>query len=262
LTVHEVEDAGEVRNGVPVLERAIEILGILERYPEGVSIRDLTEQLNQPRSTVYRILNTLHRHAFVRRTSAGVYVLGSRLLALASQVRVDVAAFDLVAISTRHMRRLANETGEACKISVPDGAGKVHIIAAVPGTQSYALHPAVGQTFPLHAGAASKMIMAHLPQEELEAVLKNPLPQFTSRTLVDPKKLQAELRRIKQQGWAEDRGEHGSSVHALAAPIVDKGGTVIAALSIPFLAEKGSDSRALLKEAVIAAAAAISNDIP
>jgi len=247
------------KNGVPVLERTMEILGLLERRPEGKNIRDLTKDLGVPRSTVYRILNTLQAHRVVRRNLDGTYVLGPRLLALASHVSPE-ATYDVMAIAQPVMARLAEETGEGNKLSVLDRDSAL-VVAATPGTQEYGLHPAVGQSFPLHAGAASKVIMAHLAKEELDRLLAQPLKKYTQHTLTDPAKLRAELTRIRNQGWAQDRGEHVGSVCALAAPIYDPSGKFLAALSVPFLAGKDGTQRELLRHAVVAAAQEISGRI-
>src|SRR4051812_9193627 len=106
------DEDGKDKNGVPVLERMMEILSSLELQPQGESIRGLSEQLSVPRSTVYRILNTLHSHNIVQRRLDGSYVLGPRLLSLASKVRSGTA-FDLVAVAQADMKKLADISGEA-----------------------------------------------------------------------------------------------------------------------------------------------------
>ena len=234
------------------------VLGLLEHRPAGVSIRDLCQALGQPRSTIYRILNTLERHAVVRRTLAGNYVLGPRLLEFAAHVRIEGVHEDLARLAQPHLHRLSEETGEASKISVRYG-DRVLAIAAAQSTHGYGLTPTVGQDFPLHAGAASKVLLAHVTAEELDTLLAAELSKFTPSTITDPDDLRRELKSIRTQGWAEDRGEHGSSVHAFAAPVLDADGRVIAAVSIPFLADKEQQGREILRSAVIKVGAEISD---
>jgi DNA-binding IclR family transcriptional regulator len=90
--MHE-DEAGErpARNGLPVIDRLGDLLDFLEQHPAGATIRDLTRSLELPRSSVYRSLNTLEAHGIVRRSPAGAYTLGPRLLALAAQVVMDPA---------------------------------------------------------------------------------------------------------------------------------------------------------------------------
>src|SRR5882724_3782177 len=189
------------KHRIPVIDRMMDVLFFLEKRSGGATIRDLVDRLRLPRTTVYRILNTLQFHDVVRRSSDGSYRLGPRLLALAARAIGDAHDFDLAALSKPHLERLSHETGEACKLSVRDGDG-VLVVAGAQGTREYALTVVPGQRLPLHAGAASKILLAFAPKDELTEFLGRPLARYTSRTLIDWKRLQAELARIRRQGWA------------------------------------------------------------
>ncbi|HET6469567.1 MAG TPA: IclR family transcriptional regulator [Geminicoccaceae bacterium] len=256
------ESDGEAldRHRIPVIDRMMEVLGLLERRPNGTTIRELVDALHLPRTTVYRILNTLQVHGMVRRSAAGSYALGPRLLALAARVLGDAQDYDLAALALPHLERLAEQTGEGSKLSVLDGDG-ILVIAAAQGTRDYALTVVPGQRLPLHAGAASKVLLAHLPEAELAALLEKPLAGYTGRTLTDPRRLEAELARIRRQGWAQDKGEYAPSIQAFAAPVPDRAGRVVAALSVPWLA--GADAARIekIRASVIAAAGAIAADL-
>ena len=220
---------------VPVIDRMMEVLEELNHQPAGQSVRQLTEKLKQPRTTIYRILNTLQRHEMVRRDDAGSYHLGIRLLHLASHVASKATDFDLASLSQPFLDRLAAELGEGVKLSVMDGEGVI-VLAAARGRREYSLTVTPGQRLPVHAGAASKVLLAHLPVAEIEAWLSQPLLAYTPKTIADPKRLRSELLRVKRLGWARDKGENAVSIHAFAAPVTRLGGAVIAALSVPFLA--------------------------
>jgi DNA-binding IclR family transcriptional regulator len=249
------------RHTVPVIDRMMEVLGALEHRDSGLSIRALTEALRLPRTTIYRILNTLHRHGMVWRDEAGAYHLGRRLLTLAAHVAARVSDIDLAAICQPYLDRLAADLGEGVKLSVIDQQG-VLVLAAAPGRREYALTVAPGQRLPLHAGAASKLLLAHLPRAELDEWLSRPLAAYTARTITDPKRLRAELARIRRQGWGRDLGEHAPSIMAFAAPVFSDGGKLEAALSVPFLA--GVEPRRMeeIRLAAIASAKAMSAAMP
>ncbi|WP_306795386.1 IclR family transcriptional regulator C-terminal domain-containing protein, partial [Cohnella sp. GbtcB17] len=91
------------------------------------------------------------------------------------------------------------------KLSVIDQDG-ILVLAASQGRREYALTVAPGQRMPIHAGAASKMLLAHLSPEELVVWLDKPLIGYTPKSITDPKRLMTELTRIKRLGWAQDRG--------------------------------------------------------
>lgn len=249
------------RHRIPVIDRMMDVLTMLERRAGGATIRDLVDHLDLPRTTVYRILNTLQFHDMVRRTANGGYRLGPRLMALASRAVGDTADYDLAAIAQPHLERLAAETGEGCKISVLDGDGIV-VIAAANGKREYALTVVPGQRLPIHAGAAGKVLLANLPKAELAERLADTFERFTQKTLVDSRKLAVELARIRRQGWAHDKGEYSQSIHAFAAPVADRNGRVVAALSVPFLAGAKPSHVETLRAAAIATAHAISADLP
>ncbi len=250
-----------VRNGVPVLERTLDMLAVFEREPEGATIRGLMQELGLPRSTVYRILNTLLAHRIVRRSSDGVFSLGPRITALAARVKTDGSSYDLAEIATPVAQQLRDELGEPTKLSVRDG-DRAKVIVAVLGRHEFTPAPSIGTSYPLHAGAASKMIMAHMSPADLERHLSAPLVRYTPRTITEPEKLRADLARIRKQGFAMDMGEHSLSVHAVAAPVVDPAGRFLGALSIPYLADKDAETRERLRAGVVQAAAAISARIP
>jgi DNA-binding IclR family transcriptional regulator len=246
---------------VPVIGRMMDVLAVLETRPDGATLRDLVDLLRVPRTTVYRILNTLHHHDMVRRSTEGSYRLGSRLIILAAHTVADTRDYDLATLSKPHLTRLSEDTGEGSKISVLDGSG-ILVIAGANGGREYALTIVPGQRLPLHAGAAGKVLLASLPKAEQTECLRGALVRYTSRTLVDPTRLKTELARIKRQGWAKDKGEYAPSIWAFAAPIPDWSGKVVAALSVPFLAGASASHIEDIRAATIAGAAAIASDIP
>src|SRR5580693_3988994 len=101
----------------------MEMLFVLEKRPDGATIRDLVEALGVPRTTVYRILNTLEHHDVVRRSGEGLYRLGPRLLRLAARSIGDSKGYDIATIAPPFLRSLSSETGEGSKISIVDGEG-------------------------------------------------------------------------------------------------------------------------------------------
>lgn len=249
------------RHRIPAIDRAAKVLGVLERQAAGATIRDLAEALRLPRTSVYRIVNSLELHQIVQRATDGAYSLGPRLLALAARVQADRERIDLASIAPPVLQRIASELGESTKVSVLDG-DTVLVVAAVTGRREYALAVTAGQRMPLHAGAAGKVLLASLDARAREAVLAGPLTSHTPRTLIDRQRLLAELARVRRQGWARDQGEFLVSVHAFAAPIRDRAGSIVGALSLPFLAGTEAARRTTLRQTVLDGAAAIAAAIP
>jgi DNA-binding IclR family transcriptional regulator len=246
---------------IPVIDRMMEMLFVLEKRPDGATIRDFVESLRMPRTTVYRILNTLQRHDVVSRSSQGAYRLGPRLLGLAARSIGNGQGFDLAALAKPHLESLSAETGESSKISVIDGEDLM-VIAAASGKREYALTVVPGQRLPLHAGAAGKTLLAYLPENEVDRRLLQTLGRYTPRTLTDSRRLRRELASIRRQGWAQDKGEYSPSIHAFAAPVLSRDGAIVAALSAPFVAGARAEHVDKIREAVIAAARHIAAALP
>jgi DNA-binding IclR family transcriptional regulator len=242
---------------IPAIDRMMGVLSALAEQPDGATITALTAALALPRSTVYRILNTLEAHDVVQRHDSGCYRLGQRLRTLAAHVPSGVAQLDLAALAQPFLDEVAISAGHSVKLSVLDGEG-VLVLVAAQGRRPYALGVTPGQRMPINAGAAGKLLFAFEPPERQVVWLSHPLAAFTSRTITDPKRLKAEAARIRRQGWAQDRGESAPSIYAFAAPIRDHGGQVLAALSIPFLHGTESEQAEDIRLAVIGLADKIS----
>lgn len=257
----DINDEAAQKHRVPVIDKMMDVLVHLERQTGGTTISDIVTALVVPRTTIYRILNTLQLHDMVRRDQNGAYFLGRRLLSLAAHVAPGGHQVDLITLAQPHLDRLSNELGEGVKLSILDDAG-ILVLSAVQGRREYALSVAPGQRMPIHAGAASKLLMAHLPPAELEHWLTKPMAAFSSKTITDPKRLSAELERIRRQGWAQDKGENGPSIQAFAAPVFDSDKKVVAAISVPFLAGTLADRMTIIRLAVIEAARTMSESMP
>jgi len=257
----DIAEGAGARHTIPVIDRMMDVLAKIEHRGDGLTISELARQLPVPRTTIYRILNTLQRHGMVRRDDSGAYRLGRRLLSLAAQVASRVSEIDMAAICQPYMARLAVELGEGVKLSVLDEDG-VLVLAAAQGRREYALAVTPGQRVPAHAGAASKLLLAYLPPVERDAWLARPLIAHTAKTITDPRRLRSELARIKRLAWARDKGEHAPSIQAFAAPVFAADGRMVAALSVPFLAGAEPSRMEEIRLAAIDTARAITAAMP
>jgi DNA-binding IclR family transcriptional regulator len=220
-------------NLVPAVEKAVLIIQHLESYREPLTLTRISSDVGLPRSSTFRILCTLEQYGYVVRDGGGQgYSLGTRFIPLAQKV---MAQMDLPIVANPYMERLTRETSQTSKLSVLYGGG-VMTIHRVQSPHEISIAPQIGKTFPIHAGAASKLLLAYAPEELAKEVLEQPLQAYTPSTIVDPLLLAEELRKIRRNGYAVDNEEHAVGVRALACPVFGAYGQVIAALSIPFIA--------------------------
>jgi DNA-binding IclR family transcriptional regulator len=220
----------EAEHGIPAIDRAVDILECLAGCREPLSIREITRRTGLVRSTVYRSLNTLAARGLVREAADRAFNLGPQQLRLARAVPQGA---DLVTLARPIIAEAAVALELSVKLSVLDGDDAL-VVATAEAPRAYTITTQVGRRFPLHAGGASKMLLAAAPEELRRAYLARPLRAFTRRTLTDPKALGRELGGIVEAGFALDRGEYADGVFAAAVPVIDRSGACIAAISAPF----------------------------
>jgi DNA-binding IclR family transcriptional regulator len=130
-----------------------------------------------------------------------------------------------------YMTELARRLGETCDLSVYD-RGEVFYIEVVQGNHTLTISAAVGRSLPAHCTASGKVLLAHLSPEALDLALSQPLPAYTDRTIIRPEALRKELEAVRSQGIASDDEEFEVGIRAVSAPIRDREGKVIAAMSV------------------------------
>jgi DNA-binding IclR family transcriptional regulator len=212
----------------------LDILEFLEVRDEPQTLTQIVSGLGLPKASVHRLLTTLRTRGYIEQERPrGGYGLGLRVLRLAARARERM---DLASVAQPFLKRLAEETGESCQLSVRSGSQALCIArAASPEHPGVSLTGSVGSVFPLHAAAVGKVLLAHAPTVERELYLTRHLAAYTPQTHDAPDALAAELDAVRLAGLAHDREEYKRGLSALAAPIFDESGDVVAALALPFL---------------------------
>ncbi|MCA3263798.1 MAG: IclR family transcriptional regulator [Telmatospirillum sp.] len=245
----------------PILDKSLMLLNELAGQGNGLSMADLASRLRVPRSSVYRILNSLLAYRFVQKSdNSPLYRLGTRIEELAQLAAPDNMRARLVARAGPGMARLVATLGEACKLSVRDD-DQVETIHALLSPADYGLTIKVGRRGPIHTGGSGKALLAFLPEAERERLIAGPLAAFTPYTITDPELLRETLAEIRRQGFAEDNAELRAGIRSVAAPIFSDAETPVAALSVPFLGEPTPDRVHLIRREVLETARSISADL-
>lgn len=243
-------------NSNPTIERMMLILEALEGSSIALSQAELVEQTGLARSTVYRMLNSLTECGLLREVAGGRFSLGGRLLQFADKITPDSDFISKVRFLQPILDKLASDIGQTCKISVFD-RGAIMVVAGALARTPHAMSFTIGEYLPLHAGGASKVLMAALDEQDRRKFLSRDLPALSEKTITDSEEFEREIATVRRNGWSEDRGEYSTSVCSFAAPILDGRNHVIAALSVPFVSTTSSDARAILLEQTLAGAEAL-----
>jgi IclR family transcriptional regulator, acetate operon repressor len=221
-------------SGIRVIARAADILKTLGQHPEGLTLREIANQVNLPRSTVQRIVKALDDANFVIAASptSGVR-LGPALTLLAGSAK----QIDIVQICRPLLIKLNKDCGETVDFAVL-GNDKAVVVDQIPGIHRLVAVTAIGSSLPLHASASGKALLAQLPAHELASLRKRyRLVQFTKNTLRDWAALEAELAQIRRDGIAYDQEECFAGIRCVAEAICGPNGEV-GAVSIPVPGER------------------------
>lgn len=246
-------------NSNPTIERMMQILKALERVPDGLTQAELVGQTGLARSTVYRMLNSLCECEILRESAPGRFMLGGRLIRLASKVTPSSDLISKIRFLQPVLDKLSWDIGQTCKLSVLE-RGAIMVVAGALARTPHAMSYTIGEYLPLHAGGASKVLMASIEPSALEALIAKRLPKLTERTIIDRDQFREEIEKVRNQGWAEDTGEYSLSVCSFAAPVSDASGAVVAALSVPFMAVTPAEQRDVILHETIAGAEKISEE--
>ena len=239
---------------VQSIRRAFAVLDALAVGPVGVT--QLAAATRLPKSTVARLLDTMQAEGVVQQVPGDArYRLGSRIATLAGGLHETRG---LVATAHPTLVELAERTGEATGLSVPDGA-LVHYVDQVDTPNPVSVRDWTGSRLPMHAVSSGQVLLAFRPVAALEYYLERPLERFTERTLVDPEALRARLRDVRRDGYAWVREEFSDGISSVAAPVASADGEVIAAVHVhgPSYRFPVSGTEAKVAAAVVAAAAQV-----
>jgi DNA-binding IclR family transcriptional regulator len=222
-----VTHATETAPGVQSVDRALTILGILARLGEA-GVTEIAGELAVHKSTAFRLVATLESHGMVEQNEdRGKYRLGVGVLRLAG---ATTARLDVVQEARPVCRKLAADSGETVNIAVLSDRSALYL-DQVAGQSALQSHNWVGQHIPLHATSNGKVLLSGLSGEEVDQRLPR-LPSYTPGTVTSRARLRRELAEVREQGYAVAVDELEVGLTAIAAPIRNAHGDVIASLSV------------------------------
>lgn len=220
-------------NLVQTIERASSILDILGQSPQGISVRELSAKIKLPKGTTHRLLSSLSYFGYVRQDSkTRNYFLGLKLVELGNLL---LSQLDLRKEAEPFLRDLAERTKETVHLVFLDRSEIVYIDKVETDQNPGGLRMAsrVGLRNPAHSCAVGKVLLASLPEGELDNLIKEKgLPKRTENTITDSTRLKEHLNLARTQGYAIDDEENEKGIRCVAAPIYNEVGKVVAAISI------------------------------
>ena len=204
------------------MQRAIAILDELAAAQGELGTNEIARRTGINVSTISRILATLASGGLVDHVaSTGRYRMGAGVVRLA-----NAAGLDLRSLARPALEELARHVGETATLSVP-GEHEAFTLDFVPSQLTVRSVAEVGRISVAHATAVGKVFLAHggtLPD--------GPLRAFTDRTITDRGVLDIEVAAIRERGWGQALGEREADLNAVAAPVLDRSGHLVAILGV------------------------------
>jgi DNA-binding IclR family transcriptional regulator len=228
----EQETKSEYTNLVPAVDQAARILICLAKSQSSkINLTDICRSVGIHKSKGYSILSTLQRFGFVQRNSAGkTYSLGLGLISLSRKV---LDSLDYGAMAGPFLEILAKKTHSTALFGINNDRN-VFIVAKSEGDRNFGVTIRTGHRFSITSGAHGKAIVAFMPEEDRKAIMKQKKLYFHGEDFskLDRKRLEIELARCREDGFAVDLGGLKSGVKAIASPVFDSEGRIIGSLLV------------------------------
>jgi IclR family acetate operon transcriptional repressor len=217
--------------------RVLDILDLLHRAPDGVTLGEVADGTGMPKSSAFRYLTTLEARGYAQKEPTGVYRLGMALVSYhAGQLEV------LSARARPVLEELRDRYDETVNIGVLDG-GRVVYVEIVESRRGMRFAARPGDREPIHCTALGKAIASTLHDDQLRAILTaEGMPQRTARTITDADLFVKEIQEVRRTGFALDDRENEEDGRCVAVPVL--GIRVPAAVSLSAPAARFSEEDA------------------
>lgn len=222
-------DGAGKRLPIASLIKSLRVLEELAMAGGSSSVADLIARSGLERTTVQRILRTLHAEGYVERTARGEYGVAPRGYVLGVMLS---KSNHLAAAAAPVLHELQESTDEAVHLGILEGTDTVSIAHFGTGRMLSFSFP-VGSRLPAYASTLARAILSHIPEERaIEILQQSDRKPLTKNTLTSMKDLRAELERGRERGYCTATGEVELGVSSVGAPVLGPNGEALAAINV------------------------------
>ena len=241
---------------VQSLDRAFDLLELLARFPEGLSLTDISAKIGLHKSTVHRLLASLKDRGYIRQDAdSNRYSIGLGFVSLAGPY---LNQLDLKTVAEPEMRRLSDSLG----VTVYMGTlrdGEVVYLDKVERYDGFRRFDIIGRHVPVHCTSLGKSLVMDMENSALEELLsRHPIEKLTPQTKSDLQEILSDVALGRERGWSSDLEENEEGVNCVGAPVRDYRGRIVAAISAVWRSSRTSREMDEAGEAVATGAAEIS----
>lgn len=213
---------------VRAVERTLNILFLVSAAKEPLGLAQISSETGVDKATALRMLATLESFRLVQRDEVTrAYSIGSGAWQLSSAYQAEIKV-----VSESHLRELRDATGESVSLVVARGLDRV-MLMAIEASHELRVVPQLNSVLPIYSGASGKVFMAFMTPDKRERVIElTGLRPVNERSIVDRETYLQALEAVRQQGFAVSSGDVTFGAAAIAAPILDAKGEVLAVVSL------------------------------
>lgn len=227
--MEQARTAKPARARLSSVANSIRLLTSFSGEEDELGITALASRLRLAKSTVHRLAATLTGAGFLEQNSdTGKYRLGIALFELGALVR---RRMDVANQGRPKLRELLEKTGETVQLGIIDHLS-VLFVYEMESPHAIRMAAAVGGRAPLHCTAVGKVLLAYQPEDFVNRVVEAGLTAFTPKTVTRREALHAMLAEVRAREHAIDDEESESGLRAVAAPVRNQNGSVVAAVGI------------------------------
>ena len=223
-----LQEQGEGRKMNKTVLKSMEIIKLFFAE-EKLTLLQMIEKTGLPKTSAYRMAESLLELGFLEKDQEGAYRLGLVFLALGNLV---AERLDIRSIALPHMQRLRKETGEAVNLVIRDGDEAVYI-EKVDTQERVRVYTQIGRRAPLYGGACPRILLSFMEQAERERLIESfQIVRYANGTPENKEKLRQLIQKTRKKGWSISHSELEDHSSAIAAPIFNHKGDVIAGISL------------------------------
>ena len=215
---------------VQSVDRALNIIEILQKNPRGLGVTELSNRLDVSKSTAHRLLMSLYSKGFVQQDNeTEKYLLGLKFIEVGQIVSDNL---DIRKLASPYLHQLTEITGETAHLAIMEQHEIVYI-DKLESTQTIRMFSNIGKRAPIHCTGIGKAIFAFLPDRKIEEIINETgLHKYTEKTLTTAEEMFSNIQEIRNRGYSIDNEEHEIGIKCAAAPIFNHNQEVIAGISV------------------------------
>lgn len=224
---------------VKSVAKAMQLLELMAKEARSLSLQELSQRTGLPKSTIHALLSTMIDFSMVAQDVLdGKYRLGIRLFELGNVV---TGTWNGLEVARPYLQDIMLKTEESVNLGVLD-RDEILIIEHIDSGNPLRVMIERGTRLPMHCTAMGKVLLASIPPSQAKRIINNlPLQAYTPHTIVSVSDLEAELDKIRTDGYAIENGEMRVGMRAVAAPVYDVRGSAVYAIGITGMFRRISD---------------------